>query len=345
MAKRKTRTESGREEGSGLPWTQKQVLLFEKLALLGQLLSSVAHEINSPIATALGGIENLKRNYEGLCHAGLNVARAGLSEEDSQTLLELFEAMAENIESSSFLPPDREKKEAADLAARAGATSLADIERDCLVIVRCKLNARCKDVIDLMMRCGEDTIREFFSAWGKFFRNMKNVHAAARRVADTVEALQVYSHPGTIRAEEVDVNTSIENTIVILQGRLRKGTTLDMDLKADRNVLANRAELSQVWMNLLLNAIDSVAGRGAIRVQTFCRAPHTVVRVIDNGPGIPEENRAQLFEPFFTTKTEGEGTGLGLWITKQIVDKYGGEIEVESAPGNTAFTVRIPQAP
>ena len=103
------------------------------------------------------------------------------------------------------------------------------------------------------------------------------------------------------------------------------------------------SELAQVWVNLLDNAADAVNGGGEIAIQTRRDDNQTVVEIVDNGPGIPPENRSHIFEPFFTTKGVGSGKGLGLTISQGIVgDRHGGEIEVESKAGETRFIVRLP---
>jgi signal transduction histidine kinase len=107
--------------------------------------------------------------------------------------------------------------------------------------------------------------------------------------------------------------------------------------------MAYGSELNQVWTNLIDNAIDAVKGTGRICVGTCLEDNHLVVEIVDNGPGIPPEVQAHLFEPFYTTKAVGSGTGLGLIISNRIVaDRHGGEIEFESKPGETRFTVRLP---
>jgi signal transduction histidine kinase len=83
-------------------------------------------------------------------------------------------------------------------------------------------------------------------------------------------------------------------------------------------------------------------GKGSITIETVVEDGHAVVRVIDNGPGVPEEVLPRIFEPFFTTKPKGEGTGLGLGIARQIVKKHGGDMRCESVPGRTCFEVRLP---
>jgi signal transduction histidine kinase len=110
-------------------------------------------------------------------------------------------------------------------------------------------------------------------------------------------------------------------------------------------------ELNQVWTNLLQNATQALlamprthdAGpRGCITLTTRLDGDHALVTIADDGPGIPDDIKAKIFEPFFTTKPKGEGTGLGLGIVRQIVEKHGGSIGCNSTPGATEFWVRLP---
>jgi len=101
-------------------------------------------------------------------------------------------------------------------------------------------------------------------------------------------------------------------------------------------------ELNQVWTNLISNAQQALAGKGTIAIETLVDGDDAVVRVIDDGPGVPAEAQPRIFEPFFTTKPKGEGTGLGLGIARQIVAKHGGTMTCDSKPGHTVFEVRLP---
>ena len=99
-----------------------------------------------------------------------------------------------------------------------------------------------------------------------------------------------------------------------------------------------------MWTNLIDNAIDAAPEGGLIRIEAARdSATSAAVRVIDNGPGVPVEIQSRIFEPFFTTKPVGQGTGMGLEIVERIVvQQHGGRVEVESTPGRTIFTVRLP---
>ena len=103
-------------------------------------------------------------------------------------------------------------------------------------------------------------------------------------------------------------------------------------------------ELSQIWANLIDNALDAVQRGERVEVTARRERQQVVVRVIDNGPGIPPDVRDHIFDPFFTTKPVGKGTGLGLSILRRLVSHNDAEIEVDSAPGRTEFRVALPRA-
>jgi signal transduction histidine kinase len=97
-----------------------------------------------------------------------------------------------------------------------------------------------------------------------------------------------------------------------------------------------------VWANLVDNALDAVSDGGRVMVTARADGTRVVVRVLDDGPGIPAEVRSRIFDPFFTTKPVGKGTGLGLDIVRRLVDQNDGSIEVDSEPGRTEFRVAVP---
>ena len=110
-------------------------------------------------------------------------------------------------------------------------------------------------------------------------------------------------------------------------------------------VPAYGGELNQVWTNLIVNALDAMAGEGTLTVRTRRDGDCAVVEIVDTGPGIPGELLPRVFEPFFTTKPVGQGTGLGLDVSWRIVvQRHGGDLRVTSTPGQTRFQVLLPLA-
>ena len=102
------------------------------------------------------------------------------------------------------------------------------------------------------------------------------------------------------------------------------------------------AELNQIWMNLIENALDAVSEKGHVSVTAEHELNFVVVNIIDDGPGIPPEIQPRIFDPFFTTKGVGKGTGLGLDTVRRLLQRHEGEISLDSKPGRTEFQVRLP---
>jgi len=171
------------------------------------------------------------------------------------------------------------------------------------------------------------------------------IEESLSRVTDLVMAVKKYSYADKPGAKAIDVNESLQNTLVILAHKARhKEVQVDKQLAADLPKLeVSTGGMNQVWTNLLDNAIDAVPQQGHVRVRTWRDGDDICVMVGDDGMGIDPEHQAHVFEPFYTTKPVGVGTGLGLNIAQRIiVSDFGGDIHLESRPGNTEFTVRLP---
>jgi signal transduction histidine kinase len=163
------------------------------------------------------------------------------------------------------------------------------------------------------------------------------------RIADIVTALKDYSYMDRAPVQDIDVHEGLDNTLVMLQGELKRGVDVQRDYGAGiPRIEARGSELNQVWTNLIDNAVDAMAGNGHLVVRTRSDDGSVVVEVEDDGPGIDPADVAKVFDPFFTTKLPGQGTGLGLNIAFNIVRGSGGQIEVSSQPGRTVFRVRLP---
>ena len=167
---------------------------------------------------------------------------------------------------------------------------------------------------------------------------------ASDRIARLVGAVKSYSHADGAPKERLDLHDGIEDTLTILQHRLRSGVNVTRDY--DRSLPAIDAyvgELNQAWTHLIDNAIDAMDGHGDLRIRTARDGDAALVEVSDTGRGVPPDVQARIFDPFFTTKPVGQGTGLGLDIAYRAVRiRHRGTITVRSEPGNTVFLVRLP---
>jgi signal transduction histidine kinase len=169
-------------------------------------------------------------------------------------------------------------------------------------------------------------------------------HDGARRVRDIVLNLKTFSRADQSQPQTVSITAVIQSTIRMLSQYFRNDrVTLNCEFGDVPDIECYPGQLSQVWMNLLVNAAQAIEDRGNVWLTTSVEGEFLVVRVRDEGPGIPEELITRIFDPFFTTKPVGEGTGLGLSIVHGIIERHGGDIRVESTVGiGTTFTVRLP---
>ena len=138
----------------------------------------------------------------------------------------------------------------------------------------------------------------------------------------------------------------LADTVAMLEGKARlKSATVHLETAPDLpRVEGFGSELNQVWEKLVDNALDAIPEQGAVTITAAPRGDSIIVRVADDGAGIPDEIKARIFDPFFTTKSVGKGTGLGLDIARRIVNLHRGDIEFTSQPGRTVFRVRLPVA-
>jgi signal transduction histidine kinase len=179
-------------------------------------------------------------------------------------------------------------------------------------------------------------------------RVIHEVGEASSRISALVGAIKSHVYMDRARARQpVAVHQGISDTLTILNYKLKT-----KDIIVERSfaeglpeISGYGGELNQVWTNLIDNAIDAMDQEGRLQVST-CREGEAIqVTITDNGKGIPSEIMGQIFDPFFTTKRQGEGTGIGLDIVKQIVDHHHGEVRVNSVPGKTQFHVVLPLQP
>jgi len=173
---------------------------------------------------------------------------------------------------------------------------------------------------------------------------LSEISLGTGRIAEIVRALKTYTYMDQAPVQDVDVHEGLDNTLIILHNKLKKGVTVHRRYaKALPCIQANGGELNQVWTNIIDNAIDAMQGRGTLILRTRMEDSWVIVEIEDDGRGIPKEIQSKIFDPFFTTKPPGQGTGLGLNISRNlIVQKHRGQIDVSSEQGKTCFTVRLP---
>jgi two-component system NtrC family sensor kinase len=165
----------------------------------------------------------------------------------------------------------------------------------------------------------------------------------AGRIQKIVGDLKRVARPGEKGQELINVAESIDAVLTILNNRIGQGRVIVKDYAPVPLVPGVAQELNQVWLNLLLNALESMEESGTLTITTRVDKDCVEVSVADTGCGIPKKHLAKIFDPFFTTKPVGSGTGMGLHLAFQAVNTHGGRISAASNPGQgSTFTVRLP---
>jgi signal transduction histidine kinase len=317
----------------------------EKLASLGKLAARLAHELNNPVAAIERSASLLEDRLNDAAQASGALMAAKLT--DAQI------AAIDGLQNSCLIAPLRAVRSPIQQAEREDAIAgwLDDHGVNASIAGPLAETAVTLDALDGVAKVVTgpplDAVLRSVAAGCSVRSIASEIQEAATRIAGLVTAVKGFTHMDQARvAEPVDLTNSLGYTVAILNAKARSksialGVTVEPGLPRARGFAG---ELNQIWANLIDNALDAAPRHGRVDVTANHEHQRLVVRVIDNGPGIPPNVRQHLFEPFFTTKPVGQGTGLGLDIVRRLIIHNDAEIEVDSVPGRTEFRVSLPLA-
>jgi two-component system NtrC family sensor kinase len=179
-------------------------------------------------------------------------------------------------------------------------------------------------------------------------RNLEVVVQQTERCRDIVKGLLDFSRQSDVTMEELEINAVLDQTLELVS---RQSAFFNVGIERAWGedlpcITGDRSQLQQVFLNILVNAVQAMDERGVITIRTAARAGEVEVAIADTGCGIPAAAIDRIFDPFFTTREGGYGTGLGLAIAYGIVTRHRGHIHVQSTVGKgTTFTIRLPASP
>jgi signal transduction histidine kinase len=316
----------------------------DRLASLGKLSAGLAHELNNPAAAAKRAASQLRVTLKRIKDASQELGRRNLTAAQKAEIENLeAEILQTNPPLLDPLAASDQEGQIDSLLRSHGQNDLWQLSAD---LARHAIKAEV--VESLFEKLGADTARAALvrlAALTEIAGLLNEIESSTSRISELVLAIKEYTFMDQSPVQNVDVVKSLENTLTILNHKLKRGVVVKRDYQRIP-LLVNSfgSELNQVWTNLIDNAIDAMSGKGELRVRTYRDDSSVVVEIGDNGPGISPEVKAHIFEPFFTTKPVGQGTGLGLDTVQRIVKKHRGNIQVTSEPGDTRFQVWLPLA-
>jgi len=324
---------------------QVEALHREKLISLGTLAAGLMHELNNPGAAAKRAATQLRENLLRLQQ--LSLRNSGKAKTPAQ--LQCMKDLLEHALRGCNLPAMSSLEQADAEEAMSQWLTDAKVENAFTIgPVLVSMGIDHEEIACAQEHFDPASFSDALNWFGALVSSVSLVCAieeSISRISELVMAVKKFAYDERTPDKELDVHDSLQSTLTILGHKLRlKQIQVEKRFAASPSTIRTRGSaLSQVWTNLIDNAVDASPQGAKLEISTWSEPDWLVVSIGDHGSGIPADVLPHIFEPFFTTKPEGSGTGLGLEIVHRIVtQKFAGQLEVQSQPGDTRFIIRLP---
>jgi signal transduction histidine kinase len=320
----------------------------ERLVALGSVTAGLTHELNNPVAAVVRASARLREMLAEMREKLGLLIQSQLPGERLEAVAELAARALESSRQAPKVSPIETADREDEVGEWLSEHGIADAWEIAPTLVAAGLGVEwLEELLTVTPPPHLDYGLSYPVRAVESDNLLEEISDGVERIAGLLQSARQYSQMDRAPLQTIDVHEGLDATLTLLKHKL--GTDIKLVREYDRGlprIDAYPGELNQVWTNLIDNAIDAMDGSGTLTVCTRPDRERLVVEICDTGPGIPPEIRSRVFEPFFTTKDIGKGTGLGLDIAwRIIVGRHGGELRIDSEPGDTRFIAVLPHRP
>lgn len=328
-----------------LQQTLSKIVYSEKMTMLGKMVAGIAHEINTPSGAINAAIVNMSHHLKLLLESVQEFEAQEVQREHVLHIIQIVATMLDDLDSSQRRSPGEirtEQRQIIDILQDRDLEEPRKIAKD---IARMGVSQHIDDILKLADIYTLESVLRFFTNCSRIINSARDIQVSIDVLTRIIQALKSYSYPESKKPELADIHESIMTALILLNNKIKHHIQLEYQPSDVPKIWCYPSELSHVWINIIHNAIQAIEEEGQIQIETGATSEYIVVKISDNGNGIPQDIQHKIFEANFTTKPRGEGTGLGLYIAQQIIHKHQGTIEVKSEPKHTTFEVHLPLSP
>ena len=313
------------------------VIQAKKNNAMGVLIAGIAHEINTPLSAIKASSENISLSLKDFIEKISN-ENSMIRNEEWQIITKILSDLENPKETLSTREVRAKKKELAKYFSDKGVAEAEEIAeiftglgifQDLIMYESLIFNKNFRNILDIIKILHGIRLKS------------ATIEYSSLRISKIVKSLKSFTqYDQSGKMTLIDISEGVETVLTIYHNFLKQGIEVITNYESIPGIYCYSDELIQVWIQLIYNSIQAMNGKGVLKIDIFPLNEDVCVSVEDNGPGISEDSLNKIFDPFYTNNPKG--SGLGLYVTKKILQKHNAVLELDSEPGKTRFLVKIP---